>query len=74
VTGRSKRTPTFVRRFAVKVFAFRKLFLHARRCLLRSVMLRAAIIALLCLTAFDHYVGDDKGALFIAAITRHLFQ
>jgi hypothetical protein len=56
------------------VFALRRLFVNVRRCLLRSVMLRAAIIALLCLTAFDHYVGDDKGVLFIAAITRHLFQ
>jgi hypothetical protein len=66
-------TPTFVWRFALKVFPFRELFLHAP-LLLRSAMSRAAIIAFLCLAAFDHYVGDDKGVVFIAAGIRHLFH
>jgi hypothetical protein len=37
-------------------------------------MLRAVMTASFCLVAFDHYVGDDKGALFIAALIRHLFH
>ncbi len=37
-------------------------------------MLRVVTTALLCLAVFDHYIGDDKGALFIAAIIHHLFH
>lgn len=62
------------RTFCFKSFSVRKAFVHAL-LLLRSVMvLRAAITALLFLAAFDHYIGDDKGATFIAAIIRHLFH
>jgi hypothetical protein len=52
----------------------RKVFLHALPLLPSTMLSRAAITALLFLAAFDHYVGDDKGALFIGAIIRHLFH
>jgi hypothetical protein len=37
-------------------------------------MWRAMMTASFCWVAFDHYVGDDKGALLIAALIRHLFH
>lgn len=36
--------------------------------------MRAAITALFFLAAFDHYIGDDKGALFVMAIIHRLFH
>jgi hypothetical protein len=49
-------------------------FLHAPPLLPSTMLLRAAMTVLLSLAAFDHYIGDDKGALFITSIIRHLFH
>jgi hypothetical protein len=49
-------------------------FLHALPLLPSTMLLRAAITALLFLAAFDHYLGDDRGALFVTSIIRHLFH
>jgi hypothetical protein len=37
-------------------------------------MLRTLLIGLSCLAAFDHFIGDDKGAIFLAAILPHFFH
>jgi len=37
-------------------------------------MLRALVIFLFAWVAFDHFVGDDKGALFLTALISHPFH
>jgi hypothetical protein len=37
-------------------------------------MLRTLLIALCCLAAFDHFIGADGGALFLAAMIQRLFH
>jgi hypothetical protein len=71
---RSEIQAGMVRRFALKVFPFRTLFVHALPLRPSVMLLRAAITALFFLGAFDHYIGDDRGALFIAAGIDSLFH
>jgi hypothetical protein len=35
-------------------------------------MLRPLLIALSGLVAFDHFIGNDKGVLYLAALLQHL--
>jgi hypothetical protein len=37
-------------------------------------MLRSLLVALSCLAAFDHFIGADGGAQFLAAMIQRLFN